>query len=115
MKEESLYRVKIFLSAIGVVAFIAIIVWFVTGLVNTRNLSDEQRRSNVKQSVMNGAVLCYSVEGFFPENLDYLKENYGLKYDEKRYLVNYEYVASDVCPSVMVYDSEEAKGGVIPI
>ncbi len=115
MKEESLYRVKIFLSAIGIVAFIAIIVWFFTGLSNTRDMSDEQRRENVKQSVMNGAVLCYSVEGFFPEDLDYLKENYGLNYDEKRYLVHYRYVSADICPSVLVYDSEETKGGVLPI
>ena len=64
---------------------------------------------------MNGAVLCYSVEGFFPEDLDYLKENYGLNYDEKRYLVHYRYVSADICPSVLVYDSEETKGGVLPI
>ena len=112
MKERSLYRLKIFVSAVGIVAFIAIVVWFLPGLTNTRDLSDEQRRSNVRQAVMNGAVLCYSVEGFFPEDLDYLKNNYGLHYDEERYLVHYRYVSADICPSVMVYDSDDTKGGL---
>lgn len=112
MREKSLYRLKLFISAAGIVAFAAIIVWFMVGISNTRSVSDEQRRSNVKQSVMNGAVLCYAVEGFYPDSLDYIKENYGLSYDEERYLVHYRYVSADICPSVMVYDSDDTEGGL---
>ena len=107
MREKSLYKLKIFISAFGIILFIAIIIWFMIGIDRTRSVSDEQRLSNVKQSVMNGAVLCYSVEGFYPDSLDYLKENYGLSYDESRYHVYYGYVSADIRPSVMVYDNKD--------
>ncbi len=107
MKKRTLYRLKLFMTICGALFFAAIIVWFMIGLDRTNSATNEERIKNVKQAVMNGAVLCYSVEGFYPENIDYLKENYGLNYDEKRFLVHYRYVSADICPSVMVYDGSE--------
>ena len=107
MNEKSIYRLKIAVGVIGVLAFAAIIIWFMIGLGRTRDASDEQRLLNVKQSVVNGAVLCYSVEGFYPDGLAYLKENYGLTYDEDRYLVHYGYISADIRPTVMVYEKEQ--------
>lgn len=110
MREKSLYNLKITISICGAILFIAIIVWFMVGLERTNSVSEDQKLRNVKQSVTNGAVLCYSIEGFYPENLDYLKDNYGLTYDEDRYLVHYRYVSADIFPSIMVYDNKKAEG-----
>ncbi len=103
MKNRTIYKIKIFLSAFAVLLFAAIIIWFVSGLSNTERSADEERLRNVKQSVVNGAVLCYSVEGCYPEDLGYLKDNYGVSYDENKYLVHYRYVSADIRPTVAVY------------
>ena len=47
------------------------------------------------------AVNCYAIEGFYPADLSYLEDNYGLIIDE-RYNVFYEVQASNIMPSVSV-------------
>lgn len=106
MKEKTLFRLKIFLTVCSAVLFAAVILWLIIGISNTDSAMDEQHLKNVKQSVMNGAVLCYSVEGFYPEDLGYLKDNYGLSYDENRYLVHYKYISAEICPTIMVYEKD---------
>ena len=40
------------------------------------------------------------------EHLDYLKEHYGLTYDETRYIVNYEVMGSNLMPDVTVLEKQ---------
>lgn len=56
----------------------------------------------VRGAVTRAAVTCYAVEGRYPQSLDYLKENYGLVYDQGRYLVFYDAFASNVMPQIRV-------------
>lgn len=44
----------------------------------------------VRDAVRSAALTCYAVEGAYPMELDYLKERYGLAYDEKRFVVEYD-------------------------
>ena len=78
------------------------ILWLVLGLTNTKNMSAQQQLEELRRSVTNGIVICYSVEGAYPESLDYLKEHYGLSYDADKYLVHYRFVSADIKPSVVV-------------
>lgn len=106
MKNKSVYRSRIVFTVLGVLLFAALIFWLIAGLDNAQSASDEQRLQNLRQSVINGAVMCYSVEGFYPENISYLKEKYGLTYDEKRYEVKYNYVAVNRRPNVIVSEKD---------
>ena len=40
--------------------------------------------------------------GVYPENLDYLREHYQLSYNEEKYHVFYEPLASNLMPSIKV-------------
>ena len=106
MNEKSIYKLKMFISIAALVVFAAVVVWLVIGLNRTEDISAEQRLENVKQSVTNGAVMCYSVEGFYPESIGYLEENYGVSYDKTKYLVHYRYVSADIRPTISVYESK---------
>lgn len=103
MDGKKLYRVKIFMSVLGILVFSALLIWLIIGINGARSMTEETRLDNVKQSVVNGAVLCYSVEGIYPESIAYLRENYGVKYDENKYLVHYRYIAADIMPDVNVF------------
>ena len=46
------------------------------------------------------------LNGAYPENLDYLTENYGLNYDSERYLIHYDCFAANVRPSVTIVERE---------
>ena len=48
------------------------------------------------------AVQCYAVEGYYPQDLDYLTDHYGLQINHDRYIVVYEAFASNLPPEVTV-------------
>ena len=58
----------------------------------------------VQDAVRNAAISCYAVEGAYPSGLDYLRENYGLAYDESRFMVTYSAFASNLFPEIFVVE-----------
>jgi len=90
------------LTVLSVILFVLVVVWFVISANNAGEAADKKRTESVYSTVMNGAVLCYSIEGEYPPSLDYLKENYGVKYDSDKYVVNYSYFGANIRPTVIV-------------
>ena len=84
--------------------FAALIAWFVTALSGAGTASGEQTLAEIKQSVENGITMCYSIEGIYPESIDYLRESYGVVYDAERYIVHYESIAANIRPAVTVIE-----------
>ena len=64
----------------------------------------------VRDAVRSAAVTCYAVEGAYPDDLEYLRENYSLAYDEERYFVTYEAFASNRIPDIYVTERGHAYG-----
>jgi hypothetical protein len=53
--------------------------------------------------VERAAVLCYAMEGFYPPQMEYLEEKYGLIVDRKKFMVLYSTFGSNVRPEVSVF------------
>ena len=68
------------------------------------NSEKEAETELVRSAVKNAALSCYAVEGAFPESVDYLRERYGLVYDESRYIVVYDAFASNILPDIRVLE-----------
>ncbi len=51
-----------------------------------------------------GVTYCYTVEGSYPESLEYLKENYGLIYDEDLFFVDYKVEGSNILPDITIIE-----------
>ena len=60
----------------------------------------------VTEAVHNAALTCYAVEGAYPTSLEYLRKNYGLAYDQSRYLVRYDAFGSNLMPDISVTEVE---------
>lgn len=86
----------------AVAAFAAAIVWLICALQNASGASLSRRQQAIEQNVENAITLCYSVEGEYPETLSRLTENYGVVFDEEKYIVHYSYIAANIRPSVTV-------------
>lgn len=94
-----------FLPAAAALAVLAgLAVWLTAAVNNTGRASAEQQLNAVRDSVENGITLCYSIEGAYPESLEYLENSYGVVYDRDKYLVHYEFFAGNVRPSVAVVE-----------
>ena len=58
----------------------------------------------VRDAVRSAVLTCYAVEGAYPAKIDYLKEHYGLAYNEEAYLVIYDAFASNIMPTIRVLE-----------
>lgn len=65
------------------------------------DLSDNSAAA-IRAAVQRSALQCYTVEGAYPPDLQYLEENYGLQVNEKDYYVTYDAFASNLPPTVVV-------------
>lgn len=45
---------------------------------------------------------CYSVEGVYPDNVEYLVEHYGLRYDTETFILQYDAFAENILPDIRV-------------
>lgn len=88
------------LAGIAVAACAALALALAAGRVG-RSVSDEELALLTAQ-VRRAAVACYASEGRYPQSLEYLQREYGLRYDEERYAVRYDAFASNVMPEISV-------------
>ncbi len=93
-------------SVLAVIIFCAVVVWFAAAVGSAGGATRAGQLEAVRKSVENGITLCYSIEGAYPESLDYLTENYGLNYDSQRYVIHYDCFAANVRPSVTIVEKE---------
>ena len=86
----------------SIAIFIVLILSFVL-LINSITTKNNGRELQiVRDAVKNAALTCYAVEGVYPDDLDYLREHYHLSYNEEKYHVFYEPLASNLMPSIKV-------------
>lgn len=90
---------RILPAAVFLIALAAAALLF-TSVVSAR--TDAEVLSLAEEGVRRAAVECYALEGFYPRTLDYLVENYGVTADDSRYVISYQYVASNLMPDITV-------------
>lgn len=91
-------------TAVSVIAASAVIAFIGSGISKADSNMNSRMTEALRKSLLDSAVLCYSVEGAYPENITYLSDKYGIKYDKSRYIVNYRYVAANIRPDIIVIE-----------
>lgn len=100
-------RRKLNNSYTGVLVFIAIVVLFFLAIGYTSDTALTRQEEALNNALERGIVHCYAQNGYYPPSLDYIKEEYGLQYDEEHFFVDYQPTASNMHPSYIV----KRKGG----
>jgi len=95
-------RIKTLIPIIIIAAAIALFITLVGGISGT---SEDEGLSLTLESLKRASVQCYALEGVYPPDLDYLKVHYGVRPNEEKYLINYEYIASNLMPDITVLPS----------
>ncbi len=83
-------------------AFIAMVLVLVFSLsqVDERNQSEQVKA--LEDAVMRATLTCYAVEGRYPTSVNYLKENYGIVYNDNQFIVTLDSFASNLLPDIQV-------------
>ncbi|MDD5823993.1 MAG: hypothetical protein PUD55_06230 [Firmicutes bacterium] len=82
---------------------------FIIGIAAFSYVSDnmaagtvEKQQATLEDAVRSSAVYCYSIEGAYPDSVEYLEENYGLTYDKDTFFVGYRLQGGNIMPEVTV-------------
>ena len=82
--------------------FVLMLAILVVGVVNLSGGADERGVESAQNALRRAAVMCYATEGFYPPNLDYIRQNYGVDVDQNTYVVVYEVQGASVMPRIQV-------------
>ncbi|MCM1054437.1 MAG: hypothetical protein NC394_02845 [Bacteroides sp.] len=85
----------------AVVIFILIAVIVVLSVADVGRTSEAESIAITESSIRRAVITCYAQEGSYPPDIDYLKENYGLKVSDE-YIVRYSIFASNFMPDITV-------------
>ena len=87
---------------ISVCLFAVIFGIFCFGISSVSARSDEEALRTLEQAVMRNVTYCYALEGSYPSSLSYLKENYGLFYDEEKFFIDYMPLGANIMPEITI-------------
>lgn len=89
---------------LSVCIFPVILIIFLQGLSSLSESTVRRQKESLENAITRSVTYCYTVEGAYPQDLDYLKENYGLTYDEDVFFVDYQVVGSNILPDITIIE-----------
>lgn len=106
-KHISFGRKLLFL--LPVLAFLILFVLFIQGISSVSESTLSKQQESLETALERSISQCYAVEGSYPPSLKYLKQHYGLLYDEDNFFIDYEYYGSNLLPEVTVLRRTDAR------
>lgn len=91
-------------ALVSAVLFLAVVAAFLFGLHALDQTTAAEEKQSLEQALRRSTAYCYATEGFYPPGVEYLKEHYGITYDEERFLVDYRVEGSNLMPSITVIE-----------
>ena len=87
-------------------AILLILLCFLTALRQVTSGSSEAQRQQLEDSIRRAAVACYATEGYYPPDVEYLQNHYGIQIHDDRFSVHYEVFAENLMPDITVVPYE---------
>lgn len=106
MKQNKLFPSAVLKPVMWFGVAVAAFFLFTYGLTQLRQGQNDTAYNQLEQSLRRAAVACYSCEGVYPPDLDYLVEHYGIQIEEDRYAVFYEVFAENLMPDITVVEKQ---------
>ena len=75
--------------------------------ISTSTYSSNEDLKRVSDTINQLSLKCYSIEGKYPKDIEYLKENYGLLLNDEDYQVIYYYEGDNLQPRIEVFKKEK--------
>ncbi len=87
-------------------SFLAAMAALLYGLSSISDVTASEQKKSLEAALSRSIMDCYSTEGAYPENLDYIEEYYPLYYDKDRFYISYQPIGSNIMPVVTVIDKK---------
>lgn len=87
---------------IYLIFFAVVMVIFIWAVAEFGQANVDKQKESLENALDRAIVQCYALEGTYPPSLDYIKEHYGLTYNEDLFYVTYESIGSNLRPDVTI-------------
>ncbi len=91
---------------LSVLIFIVLFFFFLKMISGISSDTLDREEVSLKTALNRAIVSCYCIEGTYPPSLDYIKEHYGLIYDDETFFVDYTPIGSNIYPDVTILRRE---------
>lgn len=98
--------VKVSGFLLSVCIFLLILGMFIQGISSFSESTKRRQKESLENALTRDIVYCYTVEGAYPQSLDYIKDNYGLTYDEDMFFVDYHVSGTNIFPDITIIERE---------
>ncbi|MGN0671784.1 MAG: hypothetical protein ACI4KE_04050, partial [Anaerovoracaceae bacterium] len=80
---------------------------FICGIFSVSDTAYERQKESLTNALSRSITYCYTVEGSYPDSLEYIEENYGLIYNRELFYVDYRTNGANIYPDVTVLEIKE--------
>lgn len=80
-----------------------VLVFVLAGVESIGSASLEGQLDTMAQSLRRSAVQCYVLEGAYPQDLEYLAENYNVSLNTQEFIYHYNFWGSNIMPDIFVF------------
>lgn len=87
----------------NILFFVLFLILILFGFSNINKSTENLDIDRVKNSLDTALITCYSVEGRYPESVQYLRKTMVLLYDKNSYFITYDWQGDNVYPNIYVY------------
>ena len=63
-----------------------------------------QQRQALEEAISKSLLLCYSLEGRYPDTVEELTEKYRLVYDRDRFVIDYRLQGGNLLPDITILE-----------
>ena len=85
-----------------VILLVVILYFFTSAVGGASGKADSSAAASLEKAIKRAAVQCYAIEGFYPPDVTYLEEHYGIMIDSSKYMVEYRCFTGNNIPTVRV-------------
>lgn len=89
-----------------IVLFIIVIGIFVFFSGSFQEANRMQEKEILQTALNRSIVQCYALEGSYPVSLAYLKDHYGLTYNEEHFFIDYNYIGGNLRPDITIIERD---------
>lgn len=89
---------------LSVSLFLMIFFGFSIGISNVSKETSAKQTESLQLAISRSIAHCYASKGYYPENLEYLQEHYGIHYDTDKYFIDYQVLGENIFPDVTIIE-----------
>ena len=101
--KKKTFSITAYLPVLLLVVVLGVFIAF-SGSFTASNL--EHEREALENALDRSITQCYALEGSYPADLSYLKEHYGLTYNEEHFFIDYQYIGGNLRPDVTIIERD---------